>query len=65
MEGDMSVIARKAEQLEDWEDAIVRCIPNVLLMTLTLLHELFNISKRQSDTNVSAFCQTLWDRFWM
>ncbi|GAB5593208.1 nuclear pore complex subunit [Umbelopsis nana] len=51
MEGDMSVIARKAEQLEDWEDAIVRCIPNVLLMTLTLLHELFNISKRQSDTN--------------
>jgi hypothetical protein len=54
MEGNIAIIARKAEQLEDLEDAIVRCVPNLLLMTLTLFHELFNISKHQGDTNVSS-----------
>jgi hypothetical protein len=53
MQGDMTTIARKAEQLEDYEDTIVRCIPNLLLMTMALFSELFMISKQSGDTNVS------------
>jgi hypothetical protein len=53
MDGDFTVIAQKAEQLEDLDDTIVQCVPNLLLMTLTLLHEIYTISKQQGDTNVS------------
>lgn len=53
-QGDMTSIARKAEQLEDYEDTIVRCIPNLLLMTMTLFSELYMTSKRSGDTNVSS-----------
>ncbi|CAO3693041.1 unnamed protein product [Umbelopsis ramanniana] len=50
-QGDMTSIARKAEQLEDYEDTIVRCIPNLLLMTMALFSELFMTSKHSGDTN--------------
>jgi hypothetical protein len=55
MQGDMTVVARKAEQLEDYEDTIVRCVPNLLLMTMTLFRELFMISKHAEDTNVRNY----------
>lgn len=54
MDGDFAVIARKAEQLENMDDTVVQCVPNLLLMTLTLFHEIFTISKRQGDTNVGS-----------
>ncbi|KAJ2957530.1 hypothetical protein NQZ79_g6749 [Umbelopsis isabellina] len=53
MDGDLTVIARKAEQLEDLDDTVVQSVPNLLLMTLTLFHEIYTISKQQGDTNVS------------